>query len=815
MWLVILAGAGALGWAGLHLDGSQIDLQFLLIACITVIFGPRVGVPIPRVKSEITVSDTFIFLVLMLYGGPPAILLAGAEAFCSSMRFADRWFTRCFNGALLALSTFITVMVLKLCFGTIGLHQPGYSQKLMFSVLVMASVQYVTNSSLAAFRETLKRNEPFFDVWQRHFLWTSITYYAGASAAAIISKLVAEIGSSALIISLPIVGIIFATYRSYRRNIHEAEENARDQERASQQLLQSEEHFRNAFDHAAGMAFISPIGHWLQVNRALCHMLGYTEEELLQKNFQELTHPDDLPDDLVHVYEVLEGKTKVVQREKRYLNRSGDEIWVLQSASLVTNSAHEPQHLILQIQDITDRKAAEARVQHAAFHDALTGLPNRTLLADRLRVAIARMNRTGTHQFAVLFLDVDRFKLVNDSLGHALGDQLLIEISRRLERCVRKIDTVARLGGDEFAMLLDGVTGPQDAIQTAERILESVARPCELGDGHEVVGSASIGIAFSQTGYQTPEDMLRDADTAMYRAKSNGKARYEVFDVKMHAHAVEALTLERELRHAIYQGDIQVYYQPIFSLSDNRLAGFEALARWRHPERGFVSPGSFIPIAEETGMIIPLGLHVLRTACQQLRMWQVLDPTLGISVNVSGKQFADAGFVDRARRILEDTEVAPSCLRLEVTESVIMDKAEIAADALKALKSLGVQLSIDDFGTGYSSLSYLHKFPFDILKIDQSFVSRMCLDQDSKAIAETILILARKLNKRSVAEGIEDEEQLGELKKLGCEFGQGYYFSRPVPATEAEKLIVIQHPHDPFDVPTMPAEEIVVDAFAM
>ena len=813
MWLIILAGASALVWAAVHLDRSRLDLQFLLLACVTIVLGPRIGVPIPRVKSEITVSDTFIFLVLMLYGAPPAILLAGAEAFCSSMRFAGRWITRFFNGALLALSTLITVLVLKLCFGELGLSQSGYSQRWMISIFVMASVQYFTNSSLAAYRETLKRNERFADVWQKHYLWTSFTYYAGAFAAAIISKLVTAVGSSAFLIALPIVAIISATYKAYRRNIHEAEEHAKEQERVSQQWMQREQHFRNAFDHAAGMALISPIGHWLQANRALCQMLGYTEAELLQKNFQELTHPDDLPDDLVHIYQVLEGKTQVVQREKRYLQRSGEEIWVLQSASLVSNAQGDPQHLILQIQDITDRKKAEAKFQHAAMHDALTGLPNRTLLADRLRVAIARMNRTGIHQFAVLFLDVDRFKIVNDSLGHAFGDQLLVEMSRRLERCVRKMDTVARLGGDEFAVLLDGVTGPHEAIQTAERILASVSRPCVLGD-HEVVGSASIGIAFSQTGYETPEDMLRDADTAMYRAKSNGKARYEVFDVKMHAHAVEALTLERELRHAIDQAEIQVYYQPIVSLADNRLAGFEALARWNHPTRGFISPAAFIPIAEETGMIVALGLYILRTACQQLRRWQILDPSLGISVNVSGRQFADASFVDRARRILQDTGVAPSSLRLEVTESVIMDKAEIAADALKALKSLGVQLSIDDFGTGYSSLSYLHKFPFDILKIDQSFVSRMCLDQDSKGIAETILILARKLNKHTVAEGIEDEAQLAELKALGCDYGQGYYFSRPVPAVEAEKLIIAQ-PSKRFDVTPIAADEIVVDAFAM
>jgi diguanylate cyclase (GGDEF)-like protein/PAS domain S-box-containing protein len=819
MWLVIAAGAAVSVWSALNFDRGQMDVRFVLLASVTIIFGSRIGVQIPRVKSEITVSDTFVFLVLLLYAGPPAVLLAGAEAFCSSMRFAGKWRTRFFNASLLALSTFVTASVLRLAFGPIGAFgRNGYSDRWVACLFVMALVQYGVNSGLAALRESLRRNEPFTEVWRKHFLWTSITYFAGASAAGVISGLLQELGLYAFFVAVPIIGIIYATYRTYRRNIAEAEQHAMEQERVSKALMESEEHFRNAFDHAAGMALISPIGHWLQVNNSLCQMLGYTEDQLLKKNFQELTHPDDLPDDLVHIYRVLEGKTKIDQREKRYLHSSGQSIWVLQSASLVTDSNREAQHLILQIQDITERKQAEARVHHAAYHDALTGLPNRSLLSDRLSLAIARGKRSK-HQFAVLFLDLDRFKFVNDSLGHTLGDQLLVEVSRRVERCMRKMDTVARLGGDEFAVLLDGISGPHDAIHIAERILESVSRPCDLS-GHEIVTSGSIGIAYSQTGYEKPEDILRDADTAMYRAKSNGKARYEVFDRGMHSYAVEMLTLERDLRRAIEQEEIEVYYQPIVSLADNRITGLEALARWLHPDRGFISPSDFIPIAEETGMILPLGLHVLRKACAQVREWQRggLHEHLGVSVNLSGKQFSNQRLVEETKRVLDETQLNPAFLHLEITETVIMENAATATDMLQRLKDIGIQLSIDDFGTGYSSLSYLHQFPFDILKVDRSFVSRMTFDRNSKSIVETILILAKKLNKRVVAEGIETAEQLAQLKEINCDFGQGFLFSQPLPAAEIVRLLNLQDQNNsgydaPLDAVITKATD--VDTYAM
>src|SRR6267378_2489980 len=799
MWLTILAGMAICAVCVYRFPVGEVDLQLLLLVSFTVIFGSRIGIQIPHVKAEITVSDTFIFLILLLYGGEAAVLIAAADAFGSSMRFANKWFTRFFNASILACATFATVWVIHLCFGSMKeMARGSFSGNFIIALFLMASVQYVTNSGLAALRESMKRNRPFVEIWQKHFLWTSITYYAGASAAGMITRLITGVGFYAFLVALPIVGIIYATYRTYRRNIQDAENHATEQQRISQALQESEEHFRNAFDHAAGMALISADGQWRRVNGSLCQILGYSEQELLATNFQEVTHPDDLGNDLVHIYQLLEGKIRIDQREKRYLHQLGHPIWVLQSASVARNADGEPLHLILQIQDITERKRAEQQVHHAAFHDALTGLPNRTLLSDHLSLALARAKRNKEYQFAVLFLDLDRFKMVNDSLGHTLGDQLLVELSRRLESCMRKSDTVARLGGDEFSMLLDGIKDPYDAIFIAERIQEELMIPFDL-NGHDFLTTSSIGIAFSQTGYESPEDILRDADIAMYRAKANGKARYEVFDVAMHAHAVEALTLERELRRAIERNEIRVHYQPIFSLSDQRLVGFESLARWDSETLGPVSPLQFIPLAEETGLIIPLGMAVLNEACQQMHKWHTQFPSvpkLSVSVNLSSKQFQQLSLVDHIKDALRKTKLDPECLQLEITESVIMENAEEAAEMLSQLKALGVKLSIDDFGTGYSSLSYLHSFPFDILKIDRSFVTRMGTDKESTGIIETILILAGKLGKRAIAEGIETPGQLADLVAAGCDYGQGYLFSKPILPDVAEKLFFDQRDRD-------------------
>jgi len=413
-----------------------------------------------------------------------------------------------------------------------------------------------------------------------------------------------------------------------------------------------------------------------------------------------------------------------------------------------------------------------------------------------LKFVIERAKNQEDYQFAVLFLDLDRFKNVNDSLGHTIGDQLLIAMARRLESCIREADMVARLGGDEFAVLLDGIPNATEATNMARRIQEKLSSPFNLS-GHEVFTSTSIGIALSSTGYDHPENMLRDADTAMYRAKAQGKACYEVFDKGMHTHAVYLLKMENDLRRALDREEFRVYYQPIVSLDNGQLSGFEALIRWQHPERGFVNPSDFIPLAEETGLIVPIGLWILKKACQQLCQWQWQSPAnrnLFMSVNLSSKQVAQPDLVSQIRDILDETNVEAKYLKLEITESAVMDNAEMAARLLKRLKALGVQLSIDDFGTGYSSLGYLHRFPVNTLKIDRSFVGRIGEAAENIEIVRAIVSLADNMGMDVVAEGVETLSQLSQLRKLNCQYGQGYLFSRPVDA-EAVAPLLSKRPH--------------------
>ena len=419
--------------------------------------------------------------------------------------------------------------------------------------------------------------------------------------------------------------------------------------------------------------------------------------------------------------------------------------------------------------------------RHAAFHDSLTGLPNRGLFTQLLQAEIESSKQKSDYMFAVLFLDLDRFKNINDSLGHTHGDLLLVAFAERLERALRPVDTLARFGGDEFAILLSGMSDTTDAVRVAQRIQNELSQPFVL-DKNSAFATSSIGIALSSTGYDKPEDILRDADTAMYRAKENGKARYEVFDHGMHARAVSRLQLESDLRQAVEQKEFCVYYQPIVSLATGRLAGFEALVRWNHPRRGLVSPADFIPAAEETGLIVPIGEWVLTEACNRIREWQIASPghrSLSLSVNLSARQVAQSDLLERIKEALETSKLNPHCLKLEITESVVMENAEAATLMFKQLRSLGVQLSIDDFGTGYSSLSYLHRFPLNYLKIDRSFVTRLTTDNDN-AIVRTISTLARNLGMEVIAEGIETEEQYQQLRMLGCEYGQGFLFSPPV-----------------------------------
>ena len=452
--------------------------------------------------------------------------------------------------------------------------------------------------------------------------------------------------------------------------------------------------------------------------------------------------------------------------------------------------------IVCVVRDITERKQAEEQLIYNALHDPLTSLPNQALFMDRLERMLAQTKRREDYHFAVLFLDLDRFKVVNDSLGHIVGDQLLIAIARRLQTCLDSNDTVARLGGDEFTILLN-IKKVSDATDAAQRIQQSLTLPFTL-NGQEIFTTASIGIALSFMGYHQPEDLLRDADAAMYRAKFLGKARHQVFNKAMHTQAVELLQLETDLRRAIEHQEFVVYYQPIVLLDTGKVIGFEALVRWQHPSRGLIFPNEFIPIAEETGLIVPIGQLVLREACRQVRVWQMeFSLPLTISVNFSSKQF-QPDLVEHIQGIVQDTGLDALSLKIEITENVLMETESLTQ--MFQLQALGIQLYMDDFGTGYSSLSYLHRFPINVLKIDRSFVSTIAgtARGENSAIAGTIIKLADNLGIDAIAEGIETAEQLHQLKTLGCKYGQGYFFSKPVDSKTAETLLLspCQQIHD-------------------
>jgi diguanylate cyclase (GGDEF)-like protein len=440
---------------------------------------------------------------------------------------------------------------------------------------------------------------------------------------------------------------------------------------------------------------------------------------------------------------------------------------------------------------LADRERVERQLRHDSLHDPLTGLPNRLFFMQRLSSAVMRARREQDGLFAVLFLDLDNFKLVNDSMGHHVGDELLIAVARRLEECVRGGDVVARLGGDEFALLLERIADARDAALIAERVQKALQSSLKIS-GWDTVTSASIGVALSSSANEQPEYLLRSADMAMYRAKNAGRSRYEMFNRAMHAEALTRLQTETELRRAIENSNFELQYQPIIALSTGRIAGVEALVRWRHHERGVVSPADFVPVAEETGLILPLGRWVLLQACKQVKEWhtQYPDrPPLSVSVNLSVRQFTQADMVKQVEDVLKETELDPSCLKLEITESVMIDKTDSAQATLAELKRLGVDVHLDDFGTGYSSLSYLHKLPLDAIKIDRALTSHIDTEERPLHLVRTILTLVRGLGLQAIAEGVTTPEQVRRLREMGCAFAQGFLFAKPLTVADAETMI--------------------------
>lgn len=554
-----------------------------------------------------------------------------------------------------------------------------------------------------------------------------------------------------------------------------------DDRLAADTVRHSEARLRAVFNQAAiAIALLDLDGFFTEVNPAVERLLGYDGAGLIGRRWNVFAPPEDL-----HETERMIGALRAHEREnvtieQRFVRQDGRVLWSLLTISRVDNPSGSA-GLIAMLQDITERRALEAQLTWQAYHDPLTNLANRALFRERVDLALSRRDATPG-SVAVLFLDLDNFKNVNDSMGHAAGDQLLFEVGRRLLNATRGCDTVARLGGDEFAILIDNVRIAADCVRVAERILESMRQPVQL-EGTEVTVGSSIGIV-RDAGSESADDILRNADVAMYNAKQRGKGRHSLFEPGMHDKAVERLRLQTDLRTAIENDEIALFFQPIVRLEDGRPCGFETLARWTHPEFGPVSPGTFIPLAEETGMIVDLGATILRHACHQAVAWNAmpgLSSPIGLTVNLSGRQLEETSVVSHVCEALVESGLDPARLTLEITESALVHNSETMRERLTQLKELGVSLAIDDFGTGYSSLSYIQQFPVDVLKIDRSFVEGLGRSSGTDAaLARTIIALGASLQLRTIAEGIEVEAQRAILRELGCEFGQGYLYARPM-----------------------------------
>lgn len=801
-WCIAVAGALALGWAlwqlrALDAWGVGPVLLGMALAGTASLFALQ----IPRSKHSVAVADVFIFSILAALGPAAAILACAAEGAAAAWRTSRRLSSRVLNPAL-----GMAAMVASACmflFATRGLQAAGLNANLaeLLALCLAAPVQGVLTTVPVLWIVALKRGQPLqLRDWLNASSWMLAMGLLSALAAGLLHANAQRTGQGLWVLA---AGVVFALVWLLRYTLQhqEAERSAQEARiaKAQREAALNQERFTAAFTHAAiGMAIVTPQGRVLQVNDALRRLVGRTDAALLEEPFDGLWSAGDAELLRRQASQVLSGAEDSFSMELTCTRPTGSTLWLSVHCSRYLDPGNAGICLIYQLHDITSRQEAEARLHHIAFHDGLTNLANRSCFHERLELAVDRSRTDPTHRFAVMFLDLDRFKVVNDSLGHIAGNALLREVAQRLRACMRPCDLVARLGGDEFAILVEQLHETQQGLVLAERVLEALTQPVSI-NGTELVPGASIGITFSDLGYRTVDEVLRDADLAMYEAKASGRGRVALFDSSMHERVAEKLALEADLRHAIGEGQLSAHYQPIYTLQPLQVVGFEALVRWAHPTRGLVSPAVFVALAEESGHIEALTSWVLEEGLAQLARWRALPGSghLTLNVNISSRDLERADLADEVQALLRRHGLPAQALTLEITETTLMNRLDAALQTMGRLRTLGVGFSIDDFGTGYSSLSYLSTLPIDSLKIDRSFVMGLHDAPQNVEIVRAVLHLARSLGRRVVAEGLETAAQLATLRQLGVGYGQGYLLSRPLPAEQAQALLVLAAPADP------------------
>ena len=823
-WLGAVAGGLALMWSGMQLAamGWLAGVQVAAAAALAIAAG-LFPVRVPGTKNSYAAGEIFIFAILLTLGPAVAAVVAAAEAFMGSYRTSRRWTSRLFSPASAVLAMLAAGFVMQAALAALAARGLAGAAVLLAAAMAASALYFLINAVLVSGVLQLKRGEPFLQsaALVSVFQWVGLAYAGSASLATLLFLVYQQQGVAALLVMVPLLALLLLALHFYFKQQEAAERvreasvdvaareasmatrEAQAADRHLRELQASERRFHSAFTHASiGMAMLAFDGRILQANPALCALLGRDEATMASHTFQSLVAPEDrrrMERQLGLAQHDGSGsgsgsEFEAFAAELRCHRADGSTVWLALHCSFFTEPDAETPCLILQAQDVSARRSAEAGLAHMAFHDGLTGLPNRRRFLECLQGAVSRSKANPQHAWAVMFLDFDRFKLVNDSLGHHVGDELLQHLARRLQEKLRPGDTVARLGGDEFVILAEHIEHERDVIVLAERLMEALRRPF-LVAGHELTASASIGITFSAFGYDNAEDVLRDADTAMYKAKNEGKARFAVFDEGLHTAVSARLRLEGELRQAIAKGELSVVYQPLFKLgpAGNVLTGFEALVRWPHPSGDTLQPTAFLPIAEETGLMLQVSDFVLHCACRQLRQWQQSSPELAeltMSINLSAHDLAHPALVARISRAIVEAGLRPEHLTLELTEDILMSGIASAVDTLSALRKLGVRLAVDDFGTGYSSLSHLSRLPIDSLKIDRSFVHQLKRNSDDAAVVAAIVQLGSTLRKAVVAEGIETADQVEQLRELGCELGQGFHLSTPLSEEAAGAWLV-------------------------